>query len=164
MAVWEREAGKGLRGGNAPPPRRRRHWGQAIRESAPLAPGRHRLGPASDITAASAQPAPAPTSFPPSACLPHHNPASLSSPEQQGMSKRLSWEGGGRQGEKMIDYFAYRRYLTKHSCDGFAPSQNPMSYTGTVGSYHTHCRKEEMEGLRREETCPRSHSCTVIIT
>lgn len=39
-----------------------------------------------------------------------------------------------------------------------------MSYTGKGGRYHTHCREEETEGLRREGTCPRPHSCTVIIT
>ena len=96
MAVWEREAGKGLRGAVGPP---QEAPGQASRKHT-INTG---LATACGLSLTSQLRQPSlpqpPTSFPPSAASPATSPASLSSPEKQAAPNLPSWEGGHGQGE-----------------------------------------------------------------
>lgn len=102
MAVWEREAGKGLRGA-APPPTPREAQGQASREHT-ISTG---LASACGLSLTSQLRQPSlsqpPTSFPPSAASPATSPASLSSPEKQAAPNLPSWEAGVAREKEMTN-------------------------------------------------------------
>lgn len=112
MAVWEREAGKGLRGGS---------WGAHRGEARPAgtqgtsSPGWPQPVASSDITVASAA-SPAPTSFSVGrSSAPPPPPQPLSSLGKCGESL-LGWREEKKEGGKEHD-FAYRRLLINNTRD-----------------------------------------------
>lgn len=135
MAVWEKEAGKGLRGAVPPlPPCTPPTSPQAAAQG--QASGEHSistgLATACGLSLTSqlrqsGLPLP-PTSFPPVGLQPRP-PARPHCPLLRNPSRPAFSPGRARAGWKgeTTHYFAYGRHLINDSCDGLEPNHNPVS-------------------------------------